>query len=52
MNGKELSEMDEPFFYIQAVLPANGFDMNQEIKREDDFFNQRVIFTQEDSHGK
>ncbi|MBT8491388.1 MAG: hypothetical protein KJN62_10105 [Deltaproteobacteria bacterium] len=42
-----LDEFDSPVMYINELLKVNHFDMREDITRNDDFFNKRIIYTQE-----
>lgn len=54
LRQSELADEPIPIVTIRKVLKSAGFDMNAEIERHDDFFNDKVTFRQDGggTHGK
>lgn len=51
ISHAEMGANKDPYFTIRNRLIENGFDLEYDLKREDDFFNRRIIYTQEVSNG-
>ena len=47
----EICDIIDPVFFINAKLLNNGFDLQDNFIRQDDFCNQRIIYTQEVNNG-
>ena len=47
----EIDNFNDPIFFINVKLTNNGFNLEYDITRQDDFFNNRIIYTQEVHNG-
>lgn len=47
LRQSELAEEPIPLITIRRVLKSAGFDLANRIDRQDDFFNDTVVFFQE-----
>ena len=47
----EMHNFADPVFYINAKLLNNGFNLQNDFIRQDDFCNHQIIYTQEVSNG-
>jgi len=51
LRQSELANEPIPFITIRRVLKSAGFDLNKDFKREDNFFNDSVMFSQNTGAG-
>jgi len=51
LRQSELANEPIPLITIRRVLKSAGFDLNSNFKREDDFFNDSVTFSQNINAG-
>lgn len=47
LRQSELADEPIPLITIRRVLQSAGFDLSKNFKRDDNFFNNTVIFSQE-----
>ena len=48
LNQRESVASDNLILQLPEILKKAGFDLSKNIERKDDFFQNRIIFTQDD----